>query len=40
MRRLLLPACLLLAASVAQAQDIRRIGPGEFPISASVEVPA
>ena len=40
MRRLPLILAVMLAASAAQAQDIRRVGPPEFPISASVEVPA
>jgi enamine deaminase RidA (YjgF/YER057c/UK114 family) len=29
-----------LVAGAAQAQDIRRVGPGDIPIAASVEVPA
>ena len=33
-------AAAMLAGSAAQAQDIRRVGPPDFPISASVEVPA
>ena len=44
MRLLPLLAAAMLAASAAQAQDeaaeIRRLGPPDFPISASVEVPA
>ena len=39
MRRLPLILALTLAAGAAQAQDIRRVGPPDFPISSSVEVP-
>jgi enamine deaminase RidA (YjgF/YER057c/UK114 family) len=38
MRHLVLLAAL--AAATAQAQEVRRLGPAESPISASVEVPA
>ena len=37
---LLIAASLAAGAAQAQAQEIRRIGPPDFPISASVEVPA
>jgi enamine deaminase RidA (YjgF/YER057c/UK114 family) len=44
MRILPLLAAVMLAAGAAQAQDeapeIRRLGPPDFPISASVELPA
>ena len=40
MRWLLILALGLLAAPAAQAQDVRRLGPAESPISASTEVPA
>jgi enamine deaminase RidA (YjgF/YER057c/UK114 family) len=33
-------AIALLAASAAQAQEVRRLGPAESPISASAEAPA
>jgi enamine deaminase RidA (YjgF/YER057c/UK114 family) len=33
-------AAVALAGCAAQAQDVRRLGPPEAPISASVEVPA
>ena len=39
MRLLPLSVIALLAASAAQAQEIRRVGPADFPISSSVEVP-
>ena len=39
MRRLPFILAVSLAAGAAQAQDIRRVGPPDFPISASVEVP-
>lgn len=39
MRRLPLLAALFLAAPTAQAQDVRRVGPPDSPISASVELP-
>jgi enamine deaminase RidA (YjgF/YER057c/UK114 family) len=39
MRRLPLLAALSLVASPAQAQDVRRLGAPEAPISASAEVP-
>ena len=39
MRHLVLLAALG-AAATAQAQEVRRLGPAESPISASVEVPA
>ena len=32
-------AAVLLSAAAAQAQEVRRLGPAESPISASVEVP-
>jgi len=35
-----LAAAASLAACAAQAQDVRRLGPPDFPIAASVEVPA
>jgi len=38
-RRLPLILALTLAAGAAEAQDIRRLGPPDSPISASVEVP-
>lgn len=38
--RLLVLASGLLAASAAQAGEVRRLGPPESPISASAEVPA
>ena len=38
MRHLVLLAAL--AAATAQAQEVRRLGPADAPISASVEVPA
>lgn len=38
--RTLLPLILLAAAAPATAQDIRRIGPPDAAIAASVEVPA
>src|ERR1043166_7842866 len=38
MRRLVLLA--VLGAAAAQAQEVRRLGPADAPISASVEVPA
>jgi enamine deaminase RidA (YjgF/YER057c/UK114 family) len=38
--RLLPLLALSMIAGAAQAQDIRRVGAGDFPISASVEVPA
>jgi enamine deaminase RidA (YjgF/YER057c/UK114 family) len=34
-----LAAALLLGAAAAPAQDVRRLGPAESPISASVELP-
>ena len=40
MRLVPLFAAALLAAVPAQAQEVRRMGPAEAPISASVEVPA
>src|SRR5688500_3492115 len=40
MRLLPLLAAATFAAGVAQAQDIRRLGPAESPIMTSVEVPA
>lgn len=40
MRFLPLLAAISFAASAAQAQEVRRLGPPDFPISASVEVPA
>ena len=40
MRRLPLILAVTLVAGAAQAQDIRRVGPPDFPISGSVEVPA
>ena len=40
MRCLPLLAAILLAAGAAHAQDVRRVGAPEVPISASVEVPA
>lgn len=40
MRRLLFAAAVLSAATAVSAQDIRRLGAPEAPISASVEVPA
>jgi enamine deaminase RidA (YjgF/YER057c/UK114 family) len=40
MRRLLFAVAVLSAATAAGAQDIRRLGAPEAPISASVEVPA
>ena len=40
MRLLPLLAGMLLIAGAAEAQEIRRVGAGDFPISASVEVPA
>lgn len=40
MRCWALLAGIVIAAGSAQAQDIRRVGAGDFPISASVEVPA
>lgn len=39
MNLLPLVAALSIAAGAAQAQDIRRVGAPDFPISASVEVP-
>ena len=36
----LLAAAASLAACAAQAQEVRRLGPPDFPIAASVEVPA
>jgi enamine deaminase RidA (YjgF/YER057c/UK114 family) len=40
MRRLSLLAWALLVAGAAEAQDVRRIGAPDFPISVSVEVPS
>ena len=40
MRLLPLLAAALLASVPAQSQDVRRLGPAEFPIATSVEVPA
>lgn len=40
MHRWALLAGIMLAAASAQAQEIRRVGAPDFPISASVEVPA
>ncbi|HEV2865199.1 MAG TPA: RidA family protein [Allosphingosinicella sp.] len=40
MRHALLVAAVLVAGCAAQAQDVRRLGAPEAPISASVEVPA
>ena len=40
MRRWPMLAAVSLTAGAAQAQEVRRIGPPDFPISASVEVPA
>jgi enamine deaminase RidA (YjgF/YER057c/UK114 family) len=40
MRHLVLLAALGAATAQAQAQEVRRVGPAESPISASVEVPA
>lgn len=40
MRHLVLLAALCAATAPAQAQEVRRLGPAESPISASVEVPA
>jgi enamine deaminase RidA (YjgF/YER057c/UK114 family) len=40
MRHLVLLAALAAATAQAQAQEVRRLGPAESPISASVEVPA
>jgi len=40
MRLLPLILVLSLGAGAAPAQEIRRVGPPDFPISASVEVPA
>jgi enamine deaminase RidA (YjgF/YER057c/UK114 family) len=40
MRLLPLILGLSLAAGAASAQEVRRVGPPEFPIAASVEVPA
>jgi enamine deaminase RidA (YjgF/YER057c/UK114 family) len=40
MRYLVLLAALAAATAQAQAQEVRRLGPAESPISASVEVPA
>lgn len=40
MRHLVLLALLCAATATAQAQEVRRLGPAESPISASVEVPA
>jgi enamine deaminase RidA (YjgF/YER057c/UK114 family) len=40
MRLLPLLAGISLIAGASQAQEIRRMGAGDFPISASVEVPA
>jgi enamine deaminase RidA (YjgF/YER057c/UK114 family) len=37
--RLHLAAALLLGAAAAQAQEVQRLGPGQSPISASVELP-
>ena len=34
-----LAAAILLSAAAAQAQEVRRLGPAESPISASVELP-
>ncbi len=39
MRRWALLAAIIAAAGTAHAQDVRRLGPPEFPIAASVEVP-
>jgi enamine deaminase RidA (YjgF/YER057c/UK114 family) len=38
--RLLFGAGILLAAGAAGAQEVRRLGPPDAPIAASVEVPA
>jgi enamine deaminase RidA (YjgF/YER057c/UK114 family) len=40
MRHLVLLPALAAAAAAAQAQEVRRLGPPDAPISASVEVPA
>jgi enamine deaminase RidA (YjgF/YER057c/UK114 family) len=40
MNRLVLLAALGAATAQVQAQEVRRLGPAESPISASVEVPA
>jgi enamine deaminase RidA (YjgF/YER057c/UK114 family) len=40
MRLLPLLAGMSLIGTAAQAQEVRRLGPPDFPISASVEVPA
>jgi len=40
MRHLVLLAALGAATAQVQAQEVRRLGPAESPISASVEVPA
>lgn len=40
MRLVGLLAASLLAGCAAEAQEVRRLGPPDFPISASVEVPA
>ena len=40
MRLLPMLAAALLMGCAAQAQEVRRLGPPDFPISASVEVPA
>lgn len=40
MRHLVLLAALVAATAQAQPQPVRRLGPAEAPISASVEVPA
>lgn len=40
MRLLPMIAAVLIAAAPGQAQEVRRVGPAEAPIAASVEVPA
>ena len=40
MRPVAMLAAALLTGCAAHAQDVRRLGPPDFPISASVEVPA
>jgi enamine deaminase RidA (YjgF/YER057c/UK114 family) len=40
MRHLILLAAAFAASTTAQAQEIKRVGPPQFPISTSVEVPA